>query len=152
MPDGQFRSNSTYLVNAEIGNTGTGTTAAVTAFGHVDYFRARRGLGAIRRSKLTLRQSQQHLFEIGPPSKIEHDKLNVLTEGSFIRSWSTFETPSLFRDHFFRGKLLSRDEGLGGGNLYVGLNTGSFPVGFGDGIDGACEGHANHKMVVNAVT
>jgi hypothetical protein len=32
-----------------------------------------------RRSKLTLRGSHQHLFEIGPPSEIKHGKLNVLT-------------------------------------------------------------------------
>src|ERR1700730_8985395 len=33
-----------------------------------------------------------------------------------------FRNVSLFRDHFFRSKLLSRGEGLGGGNPYVGLN------------------------------
>jgi len=106
----------------------------------------------INANKLTPRGNHQHLFEIRPPSKIERGKLNVLTKGSSICSWSTFETLSLFRDQFFRGELLSRGEGLGGGNLHVGLDTGSFPVGFGDGADGACEGHANHKMFVNAVT
>jgi hypothetical protein len=43
-------------------------------------------------------------------------------------------------------------EGVGGGNLDVGLDAGSFPVGLGDGVDGAGKGHANHKMVVNAAT
>jgi len=39
----------------------------------------------------------------------------------------------LFRDEFFGGELLGGGEGVGGGNLDVGLDAGSFPVGLGDG-------------------
>jgi hypothetical protein len=41
--------------------------------------------------------------------------------------------------------------GIGGGKFYVGLDTGSFPVGLGDGVDGAGRVHADHEVVVNAV-
>jgi len=58
---------------------------------------ARRGSGAIRQSKLTLRGSHLHLFEIGPPTEIEHRKLKVFTKGSLIYSWSSFETLSFGR-------------------------------------------------------
>src|SRR6267143_4865414 len=59
---------------------------------------------------------------------------------------------SLFRAEFLGGELLGGGEGVGGRDFYVGLDAGSFPVGLGDGVDGAGKGHANHKMAVNAVT
>jgi len=118
----------------------------------VDLVRARRGSGTIRRSKLTLRGSHQHLFEIGPRNKIERGKLNVLTEGSFIRSWSTFETLSLFRDQFFRGKLLSRGEGLGGGTFTSGSTPVPSQLVLEMGLMARAKGTPIIKMVVNAVT
>ncbi len=58
----------------------------------------------------------------------------------------------LFRAEFFGGEFLGGGEGVGGGNLDVGLDAGSFPVGLGDGVDGSGKGHANHEVAVNAVT
>src|SRR5260370_14832101 len=59
---------------------------------------------------------------------------------------------SLFRAEFLGGELLGGGEGVGGTDFYVELDAGSFPVGLGDGVDGAGKGHANHKMAVNSVT
>jgi hypothetical protein len=58
----------------------------------------------------------------------------------------------LFGGEFIGGEFLSGGEGVGGGNLDVGLDAGTFPVGLGDGVDGAGEGDANPEIVVNAVT
>ena len=49
----------------------------------------------------------------------------------------------LFGGEFFGGELLGGGEGVGGGNLYVGLDAGSLPVGLGDGVDGAGERRAS---------
>src|SRR5207302_11170994 len=58
----------------------------------------------------------------------------------------------LFGAEFFGGEFLGGGEGVGGENFYVGLDAGSFPIGLGDGIDGAGKGNANHEMSVNAMT
>jgi hypothetical protein len=42
-----------------------------------------------------------------------------------------------FGGEFIGGEFLGGGEGVGGGNFYVGLDAGSFPVGLGDGVDGA---------------
>src|SRR5260370_9798983 len=70
----------------------------------------------------------------------------------FCRQWAAFGALRLFGAEFFGGEFLGGGEGVGGGNLYVGLDAGSFPVGLRDGVDGPGEGHANHEMGVNAVT
>src|SRR6266852_6701681 len=70
----------------------------------------------------------------------------------FCRQWAASGTLKLFRAEFFGGELLGGGEGVGGGNFHVGLDAGSFPVGLGDGVDGAGERDANPEMVVNAVT
>ena len=58
----------------------------------------------------------------------------------------------LFGAEFFGGEFLGGGEGVGGGNFYVGLDAGTFPICFADGIDGAGKGNANHEMSVNAMT
>jgi hypothetical protein len=65
---------------------------------------------------------------------------------------STIGALNLFRAKFFGSELLGGGEGVGGGNLYVGFDAGSFSVGLGDGVDGPGKRHANHKMAVNSVT
>src|SRR5579859_1290012 len=56
-----------------------------------------------------------------------------------------------FRGQFFSGKLLCGGQSIGGGNFYVRLNSGAFPVRVRDGIDGASKGHANPEMLGDAV-
>ena len=46
---------------------------------------------------------------------------------------------------------MSSGESIGGRYLYVGLDAGAFPVGFGDGVDGASERDADHEVVVDAM-
>jgi len=52
----------------------------------------------------------------------------------FCRQWAASGTLKLFRAEFFGGELLGGGEGVGGGNSYVGLDAGSFPVGLGDSL------------------
>src|SRR5437879_5058611 len=58
---------------------------------------------------------------------------------------------TLLRAEFFRGESFGFGERMGGGDFDIGLVAAAFPVGVGDGIDGASEGNANPKMIVDAV-
>src|SRR5260370_36043901 len=80
------------------------------------------------------------------------DGQELFSAGFFADSGPTFVVLRLFGTEFFSGELLGGGEGVGGGNSDVGLDAGSFPVGFRDRVDGAGKGHANHKMVVDPVT
>jgi len=51
----------------------------------------------------------------------------------------------------FGGQLDCGVEGVGGFDLHVGGDAGAFPIGVGDGVDGAGEGNADHEVIVDAM-
>src|SRR5260370_596019 len=61
----------------------------------------------------------------------------------------SLESATLFRAQFLDGELLSRRQRLRRGNLHIGLDPRSFPVGLGDRIDGPRERHTDDEVVIN---
>src|SRR5258708_22247990 len=56
---------------------------------------------------------------------------------------------TLFRAQFLDSELVSRCQRLGRGNLHVGLDTRSFPVGFGDLIDRPRGRNADDEVIID---
>src|SRR5579863_7145501 len=63
----------------------------------------------------------------------------------------TIVIPGLLRMKFFSGELLRGGQSVGGGDFDVGLDASAFPIGVGDGINGAREGDTDSEVLGDAV-
>src|SRR6266436_1580861 len=66
---------------------------------------------------------------------------------SVLRCGRVGRTRRLGGVSFFSGQLFCCRKRISCRNLHVGLHAGAFPIGVGDGIDGASEGHTDAEML-----